>query len=71
MSRGRCDVREEWLQKCNTADCEEGDGVTVKESKKPLEAREGKEMSSPWSPKKGRLPSQYLDFSPMTPMLGF
>lgn len=40
-------IREEWLQKCNTADCEEGEGVTGQGTQEASRSQEGKEMSSP------------------------
>ena len=40
-------IREEWLQKCNIADYEEGEGVTGQGMQAASRSQEGKEMSSP------------------------
>lgn len=40
-------IREEWLQKCNMADFEEGEGVTGQGMQAASRSQEGKGMSSP------------------------
>jgi len=66
-----CNVRRVWPPS-PTADFEDGErGPQAKECRWPPEARKGRKMNPPLEPPERSKPCQYLDFSPVRPMLDF